>query len=458
MTQANRTVGFIATVFLLVLAANPAVLAIQQAVDQKARAAEAVRLAEQERLRQALYAASLPGDVVRIGIPQLVEPCVAQSNLPAPEFEVTTIPLKEWLAREPDVQIPWKAQVRDPELRMDQRHEVAYAATVRIKKDSDVFGGTPDLVFAGGVSGPDGEWLGQPRVARLIVDDLPNDTEVRFGGCVFLKPGDYTMWMALHDIETERYSVLKRRVRVSAPENDPLPELYQRLPDLEFPVAAGSDLTFTQVKPGPLRLPVANKSPLAIEIVAVVNPSEQWSARPDIRRSQSGAILAAASILSQIEPAKGSRSLLAVDVVDQTVPFRQDITDELDWATLAEVFSKTAVSQSISTTALKEIKNRGVFFRKFLAERLTSSQPAHRVLIVLSTSHQFERGSNLEPFTPEGDCNCSVYYLRLRPHREDNFEDLGRILRKLKPRVIDVRSAMEMRKALSQIIQDLSNL
>jgi hypothetical protein len=383
---------------------------------------------------------------------------VAQSNLPAPEFDLSTIPLRAWLAEDPVVQIPWKVQVRDASLRMDQRHEVAYAATVRIKKDSAVFGNTPDMVFAGGISGPDGEWLSQPRVARLILDDIPDDTEVRFGGCVFLKPGEYTLWMALHDIETERYSVLKRRVRVSPPDSDPIPELYRLLPDIEFPVSAGSDLTFTQVRPGRLNLAVGNKTPVAVEIIPVVNPSEQWSGRADIRRSQSGGILAAASVLSQMTPVEGSRSLFAVDVVDQSVVFEQNISDELDWPALAAVFAERAVSQSISAAALREIKNRGVFFRKFLEQRLNTGNPVHRVLIILSTAHRFERGSDLTPFELEGDCNCTVYYLRLRLHREDNFEDLGRILRKLRPRIIDIRSAIELRRAVAQIVQDLSNL
>ena len=80
------------------------------------------------------------------------------------------------------------------------------------------------------------------------------------------------------------------------------------------------------------------------------------------------------------------------------------------------------------------------------------------VIIVVTSSRLFESGSDLRPIQIEGDCNCRVYYLRFRLNVNDVFDQLEKFIKPLRPRVFNLITARDLRKAIAQIVEDLGKL
>ena len=58
----------------------------------------------------------------------------------------------------------------------------------------------------------------------------------------------------------------------------------------------------------------------------------------------------------------------------------------------------------------------------------------------------------------EGDCRCRVYYLRFRLSVNDVFDQLEKLMKPLRPRVFNLLSARDLRKALAEIVDDLGKM
>ena len=80
------------------------------------------------------------------------------------------------------------------------------------------------------------------------------------------------------------------------------------------------------------------------------------------------------------------------------------------------------------------------------------------VLILVSGSLMFERGSDLAPLSIEGDCRCRVYYLHLRIRDNDVVNDMEKLLKKLRPQTFEILSGRNFRSALAEIVHDLESL
>jgi hypothetical protein len=118
---------------------------------------------------------------------------------------------------------------------------------------------------------------------------------------------------------------------------------------------------------------------------------------------------------------------------------------------------KQAQGPKISTEALQGSKNNGAFFREFLNQRLTGVPDADRlrVFILVTSSRLFESGSDLRPLQIEGDCNCRVYYLRFRLSLNDVFDQLDKLIKPLRPRIFNLMTAVDLRRAIAAIVEDL---
>jgi hypothetical protein len=264
--------------------------------------------------------------------------------------------------------------------------------------------------------------------------------------------------MALYDSHSGRHSVSKHRIRSSEFLEEPLPKLNDTLPEAVFPTAAGPDPRAPETMPGPLFLPISNKRPLEVKLVSVVSPGDQWGGRSDLIHWINNRVLAATSVLSQMRIAQGAMSVVALDLVTRTTPFQQQGLSQLDWAGFAGTLTRVADSEKVSVPALETVKERSLFFRKALNEQLTSPGEPLRIMVVISGTMVFERGSDLAAVSVEGDCHCRAYHIRLRLNRGDNFDDLEKLLKPLRPKTFDVVTGRDMRKALAEIVHDLDGL
>src|SRR5207245_11533314 len=128
----------------------------------------------------------------------------------------------------------------------------------------------------------------------------------------------------------------------------------------------------------------------------------------------------------QLEPACGNVSIIGLELVRNQVIFEEPSIHGPNWQSLMEALKK-AQSPELSAQDLQGSKNNGAFFREFLSQRINSEgfdgSPI-RVLIIVTSSQLFQRGSDLTPLQVEGDFRCRVYHIRFRLQMADVFSEM----------------------------------
>jgi hypothetical protein len=424
---------------------------------QKRQEQELGRL-QQERSRGLQMTASALADVARFAPIVRTESCLARAMVPDPTVDVQQIPLSEWLEAGDKSQIPWRVDVDKLELRTDQRYEVGYSGSIELK-DLDWSDDTADLQFATGISGGDGEWVTPPKIGRRVYESrAAAEPRIMFGDCVFLRPGEYNLVIAAFDSASGKHSLMQRRIHRTDFSDEPLPALDSKLPMASFPESDEDHIDYPETQPPVLTLPVATNRSFSIQVISALNFPAEWSDRPDFVRSATHRMLAATSVLSQLQLDKSSISATVVDLVNRTTLFDQQRIAELDWKKLAAAFPKPSDTSTISLTAMQTRKDRAAFFRQSVEDRLKPPADSMRVLIILSGATLFEGGSDLTPISVKGDCHCRVYYLHFLVGPTDSFNDLEKLLKRLRPKTYDIASPHDFRKALAELVNDLEML
>ena len=358
-----------------------------------------------------------------------------------PPLDLHSIPISDWLNAGEHTGIPWDFTVRDAYLRVDQRLEVSYSCGIEAKELNKT-GAKHELFLISRVSSPDGEWVSETSVMQQNIEDqLARHVQVQFAMRLVVQPGDYLLWAVLYDRKTGKYNVAKRHFKVSELRNDPLPDLYLRMPLVEFP-ETNDEKTGVGFVNGLLYLPVHNKRALQVQLISMLSPPEQWTGRSRIVRAHNDDTMGALAALSQMELTDGSISITGLDLVRRQVLFDQRDFKRVRWNSLMEAMKK-AQSPNISASALEGSKNNAAFFREFLDQRLTSESAEGdplRVIVLVTSSRLFESGSDLRPLQIEGDCHCRVYYLRFRLNVNDVFDQLDKLIKPLHPHVFNLLS------------------
>jgi len=375
-------------------------------------------------------------------------------------LDLKSIPISDWINAGEHAEISWNLQVSDPYLRVDQRLEISYLARINAR-DLNRIGNTHELFFISRISSADGEWLDQPHIVhRELEKELPRGTQLDLFTRVCVQPGDYLLWLILYDRQTGKHNVAKRRLRVSELRGDPLPDLYRRMPLVEYPQADDSDENGPGFLKGQLNLPVHNKHALAVELVSTLSPPEQWTGRSRVLRTQNDLTVGTLAALSQLELDEGTMSITGLDLARRQVLFEQPGISQVDWASLTGALKK-AQSPEVSAAQLQGSKNNGAFFRDFLNRQISGERSGVspvRVIIVVTSSQLFERGSDLTPLQVEGDCHCRVYHLRFRLNVTDVFDEIEKLIKPLHPRTFNLMTPRDLRKAIAEIVADLGKL
>jgi hypothetical protein len=368
-------------------------------------------------------------------------------------LDLKSIPIADWLDAGEHAQIPWDFRVSEPYLRVDQRMEVSYVAGFR-GKDLNRIGNTHELFFISRVSSIDGEWLEEPSVSRPVEQQLSAQTQTQFFLRVCLHPGEYLLWVVLYHRETGKHNLVKRRIKVPDLKGDPLPDLYDGTPLVEFPEMGDADQGFVK---GRLHLAVRNKQPLHVQLISTLSPPQQWTGRVRALHTQTDVTVGAVAALSQLELAQGTLSIAGLDLVRQEVVYDEAGVHGVDWPIFTRALRK-AQTPAISARALQQSKNSGVFFRDTLNQRVegqSSDDVPVRIVIIVTSSQLFGRGADLTPVQVEGDCHCRVYHLRFRLNNNDVFDEIEKIIKPLHPRTFNLVNARDVRKAIADIVSDL---
>jgi hypothetical protein len=299
----------------------------------------------------------------------------------------------------------------------------------------------------------------------------------------FVTPGDYRVTLAVFATATQEHSIAQRTLHVAALKNDPLPAAWRDLPPVEFPSDASTpDAWFLPSISGRLHLPLETRRPVRIELLVNVAASEQASAMRRYSRTL-GALIPALKAISQVDARNGSLNIAALDLARRRVSFEQDSVRDLDWARL-----KLSLAQADPNVIdVHSLENRGQnaqFFVTEVSRRIAAGGEPARILIVLSGPVVFDRGENLHPIHVTNDLNCRVFYIRYhsRPMRAlsgslpprsatgrhsipptraaggAEMDSLEQTLKPLKPRLFDVYSPEQFRKALGSLLDEISRM
>jgi hypothetical protein len=359
--------------------------------------------------------------------------CDPAGNIDEVPFEPTSVPIEDWLKERKARQIPMEMRVSPPELRMDQQTAVHYQARVQLKNPRAAE--ERKVVFFVGVDSAAGERLTETSVHAV---DVPTHIKGSFDlavvGCIYFRPGSYSLWIAAYDESSGKHSVHRQNVRVSEIKNDPLPLLESQSPAARFPDYTPEAADLEKVIPSPLFLPVANKRPLAIDIISL-NPNQRNAIGP----------------LAQLAVKDSSLSVVTLDLEKQKVVYDSRATGTFDFTEMLKAAERHRQDQNIDVSVLLTPDRVG-YLREFLQERMKSSDGKARVTFVVSSSMDFQRGADISAIQLDANCECRLFYLQVLPRGGD---DLEKVLRSPQSRRLTVNSALEFRKALASIVRDL---
>ena len=382
----------------------------------------------------------------------------------APAAEAGSVPLAEWIREGERQDFGWDLDVEGPRLRMDQRHEVAITAAVKAGDLGESVTGHP-LSLVAAVTGRDGEWLaGSPPVQESLGGEAHRETRVELEMYLALTPGEYVLWIALHDQTTGLRNVDRRNVSVDRINDDPLPLAYADFPQVEFAQVEKTGGLTVRLFGSDLAVPVASARPLEVELIAVLSAPEQWPGGAAFVRHTEN-VLGGLTALSQMDLTAGSLSLTGLDLLRREVVLEHRPVEHMDTLGLVDAFD--AVNRSpIPLEALMESTQNAAFLRKYIEERVaghlddsdvrpSGGEKPLRVLILLGGVMRFEDDSDLSPVELEGACDCRVYHVRFKQELQDLFDQVDDVLEPFDPPTFDVFTPRDFRKAIGEIVRDL---
>jgi hypothetical protein len=360
--------------------------------------------------------------------------CDPSGNIDEVPFEPASVPLEDWLKGRKARQIPMKLTVREPQLRMDQQTAVFYEATVHLnslKASQD-----RRIAFFVGVDGAEGRRLTETSVHAVnIPTEIHSDFDVAVRGCIYFRPGNYTLWIAAYDEATGKHSVERRNVRVAEIKNDPLPLLESQVPLARFPDYTPEETDLSKAIPTLLFVPVSNKRPLAVDIINL-SPYGTDGIGP----------------LTQMGLKDSSISVATLDLETQKVVYDSQATGGFDFTEMLKAAELHRRDRTIDLSV--EIRRDSVsYLQKFLEQRIKSSDGKALVTLVVSSPLAFRRGSDLSAIQLDSSCECRLFYLQLYP--QNGRDDLRKVLTSAQFRRLEVSSPLEFRKALASIIREL---
>ncbi len=399
-------------------------------------------------------------------------------------------------------QIPWEVKLASPRLRLDQRLE----AVIDVELSNATLNrhaAQHDLILMVRMSQHDGDWLpGHSRLTKQLDQPLPGRTTLVFTVRALVVPGNYRVGVVLLDRLSGHSSIALRPLRVDPPIPEPLPQAFRHLPSVEFIHSQESldDVMLPDLE-GRLWLPIQTQRPLHLELLVNFSHSEEFMGRgrspaldwwsglrwrwPRIgRRARPKADDNLAMILSALKPlaemavSNGSLRITALDLGNRTILFEQRDPNPLDWPKLRDALSQLN-SNVVTADALAASKESPAFLRDVLHQRLAPAQGVApqvascsvaqapqaaasveeplRIMIVLSSAMLFVSGSDVLPVNPPQNCDCRVYYLRLRL-LGNIWDQIDDVLDPLKPRRFDIGSPADYRSAIAAILNDLRSL
>jgi hypothetical protein len=423
--------------------------------------------------------------VVRPAVLLLLGVAAASPLFPQhPDPLFAEIPFNQWFDRPEQTGMRWTARVSRPRLSTHQR----LSAELEVSLDGVELAkrrGKGQLFVLAQLNDAKGQAFQDHGTIELDkIEEGVSKQDVTCTLTAFILPGDYGVSLALFFTSTGEHSVKREKLHVPPLKNDPLPEAWRDLPAVEF-IEDGEppDSWYLPSVTGRLHLPLEARRPARIDVIVNLTPSEKASGSERIQGRNLGALLPALKAIAAVDRRNASLNVALLDLSRQRVLFHQDDVSALDWSGMRDALT----GQDPGKIDLKSLENRGhdaAFFVTEVRRRLGAGpEEQARALVVLSSPVAFERGEDLEPIRLTSAPDCRVFYFRCRPQtilqppqeepargRRPGFvrpirfgpgpqiDQLEPTLKPLAPRLFDIETPEQFRKALAAVLSEISSM
>jgi hypothetical protein len=423
------------------------------------------------------------------------------------------IPFDALIAGNDTAQIPWEISTVDMGLTPEQRLRATLQIRIPARELAARIGAGRLIAMAQITDAQGHAYRNHSRYDLASLKLPPGSQYLTVYFNAFVLPGDYHTAIAIYDTATKEYSVAHRELRVAAIKNDPLAGAWSGLPSADF-WPARAPLETLQAK---LRLPLQTKRRVHVEVLLNTTFTKGVKSSKSLYDHSLTILTPEFETLAEVSPANGKLDAAALELTDQKVLFEQDDVTAFDWQRFAD--SLVTVNPGvISASSLENQPGEAQYFTSEVTRRIspeaagaggggtkqTQDEDALRVLIVLSGPMSFPNHEALRQISMKGDCGCRVYYIRSHtagssspvvllddenqdtalppsrghsppqlpeldgsgaptpapgsdacPDNACNYDELENTLAPLHPRVFDVFSPMDFRKALASILDDV---
>jgi hypothetical protein len=413
----------------------------------------------------------------------------------APDPAFSVVPFERWLAEGEPTNFRWSVRVGAAFLNNHQRLQTR----LEIQVDGN------ELVSRRG-HGELGVMIQFEDSAKRLyqthggidLQEVKDDTgksNIQYLQDAFVLPGDYRVGVLIFDTKTHDHWAEQKTLHVNPLRNDPLPGAWKDLPAVELLRAAEPPNSwYVPYISSRLQLPVVARRPVRIEVLMNASPSgpSRGLNTGTANNRNLANLVPALKVFSQMEVAGGSLHITLLDISNRRVIFEQDAVQELDWKRLSDALT-TADPNKIDVRSLEHRGQNAPFLVQQVRERLApASGPAGaanepiRVLIVLAAPMTLDSGDKTRVPESEAKPQGPLYFVRyhLPPERAplgmeqmsrmgrrgyggmqqqstgpaEAFDSLQGVLKPLQPRLFDIYSPDQFRKALSTLLDEIARL
>ncbi len=406
------------------------------------------------------------------------------------------IPFDKWLAEGDQGKFHWSARVAAGELSNHQR----LRAKIELQVDgNDLINrrGHGFLVMLVQIEDADHRiYRSHGALDLQQVTEAAGKSDIVYTQDAFVRPGEYRVDLAIFDSQTGEHSALQRKFRANPLKNDPLPAAWNDLPPVEFTAAVQApDTLFLPYVTGRLRLPLETRRPVRIEVLmnASATAVGAGARTGQVNNRSLMDLLPALKVVSQVTVRNGTLNVSVFDLTRRRVVFEQNAVGELDWPQL-RMGLVDADPHKIDVRSLAHREENAQFFVQQVRQRMdlgggtrAPDEPL-RIGIVLSGPMGFESGENLHQIDGANAPDRKMFYIRYhslpprqfdpgyleaprggrrnapvvapppRPVQLEPLDALESLVKPLQPRLFDVYTPEQFRKALSILLDEISKM
>jgi len=409
----------------------------------------------------------------------------------------SAVPFTRWLAEGEQNHFRWSASVTGAELSSHQRFQTKAEILVDGNELVSRRGHGQLVMMIQFQDSAERVYQTHGIIDLEGVKDEAAKSNISYAQEAFVLPGDYRVSMAIFDAKTGEHSAVQKTLHVNPLRNDPLPGAWKALPAVELLHAMDApDVWFRPDITGRLQLPLTTARPLRVEVLMNVSPSgpSQGLSMGTAGNRSLANLVPALKVLSQMEVGGGGLHVTLLDIPKRRVIFEQHSVEHLDWPRVREGLTE-ADPNKIDVRALAHREQNAQFFVEQVRRRLSAgsegaqkSEQPFRILILLSGPTAFSSGEDMHPIESDANSNAKVYYFRyhLLPERpafpalfnapgsrgrrgipggvppppaaDEPFDSLASLLKPLQPRLFDIYSPDQFRKALKSVMEEMARL